>query len=304
MNQTLLKEMSSDLNIPKDKTESDAEWERRVLYSVLGLQMLTSLYDYEDSGYREPDRDETDKTVSMQHVLSRGKKLSELYELNLNDNEIESIRELFIYTGYMLHKANRLIYPPTKIARYSGVLFYRGLPPWKAINVSGMGLYEIGKNSDSIRLSEMFSFCDTDNSTWFETFIKSVNWSNINSLPDDVEFLNISKQATSGYWLSTPPNNGITLCRTKVDHKRYTLLKFGETLESFDLPEWLVRVTNDDNSIRKYAQQEYFRIANALRIKNGLIPKAEFSASDFITKIKFDYLLPPAEQNFVGSSRK
>jgi hypothetical protein len=209
----------------------------------------------------------------------------------LKDEDIQKIRQLLIEAGYILHKSNRLTYPQHKIAR-SGNLdlsIYRGLPPWKAKKVSGIGIYDTIKTADSIRLCEMFSFPDNGNLTCFDSFIKTVKWKGLSKLPEEIEYLNISKPATDGYWGSNPPKNGfvgITICRTKAVPKRYTLLKYGDTLKSYEMPEWLTILG------------EYRRFSIVLRIKNGLIPRVKFSTSDHTTTIKFDYLLPPPEQNF------
>ena len=55
MNDVLLEKIALDLSIKKEDSELDENWRRRVLYSVTGLQMLASLYDYEDANITDDE---------------------------------------------------------------------------------------------------------------------------------------------------------------------------------------------------------------------------------------------------------
>lgn len=278
----MLNRIADDLNIHREINESRESWSLRVLYNLTGLQMLSSLYDYDDSSFT--DIDYQNGTVSMQHVLKRGEKLTKIFDLP--EIDIEKIRALYVSGGFMLHKNNRLAPSLLTIGGIGNIALFRGLPPWKAANVSGLGIWEIEKNTTSIE--EMFNLEKQNVSDWFDNFVTRVHWSKIQTPFTDVEYLNITETSKYGYWLQRSPSSIITVCRTiNEGEKRYTLLKNDEEIKVFPLPDWLT------------THGEYRRIAIALRANANNNPTVKIAKNRHTAKITFDYMLPPSEQSFV-----
>ena len=283
MNIQLINEIAKGLGILRESYEDDASWQYRVKYSTLGLQALASLYDKNDDIIVE---EITDSTVSHQHVTSRMQRLLQIYDIS--ESDALKILELYKKTGYVLSKRNRLTYPKTTIARASDVYLARGVHPSKATKVSGACMMITSCVADEINIGEMFGFSSLDINFWYAKFIKTIsNWKQF-SEAEEVEHLNINEPANKGYWRGEPPQSGeITICRS-VDRFHYWMLKatpYG--IERASLPDWR---THDG---------EYYRIAIALRTMYGNPPRMKVKKHQNTVIIEYDYLLPPAEQNFV-----
>ncbi|GHU55260.1 hypothetical protein AGMMS49975_16820 [Clostridia bacterium] len=278
---TLILEISENLSIPKESSESAEEWHRRVLYSLVGCHMIAALYDFDDD---IAEAENLEHEVSMQHILKCGNNLI----LNINEIDCKKIREIYTLTGYMLHKNNRLAYPKSTISTDSGISFIRGVPPWEKVNVSGLGMYYAhGNQSTLFSIEQMFGLEELDINDWFVRFSQKIRWETIDSFPTEKEYLNLTESPQNGYWQSNPPKSELILCRSKENtHKEYSILRSLNKIQKSDLSDWQVE------------KGEYRRIAIALRIANGISPilrvKQKINTMELIT----DYLLPPAEQNF------
>lgn len=287
----IINEMSTQLNIRKGTNELESSWHQRVLYSSIGLNMLAATYDYDDDSLFNSEYNKN--SISMQHILKRGMQLSEVYnaigELKTEKDILENIRELYIKTGYMLHRNNRLTYPLTVYAKVEQVYLTRGQLPWTVTGMSGLGTYMKEMNIGTLKdLTDMFHIEKHDIKKWYHAFESGISWCNIDILPNEVEYINITENTTIGYWVTNPPRKGVTVCRDKRNGERvYKLLRIFDTVESYTLPSWRV-----DNG-------EYLRIALALRIKADQTPVLTVKRDDKIAVLFFGYLLPPAEQNFV-----
>lgn len=284
-NNALVMDIATKLCISRDVDETEQQWYRRVAYSLVGCHMLAALYDFTDDDIQLTEHN-SDNTVSMQHVLKRGNDLVSV--LGIPDVDCEKFRKLFINTGYMLHKNNRLAYPQLNTARVDNILFLRGYPPWETSFVSGIGGYIISADASTNTLERMFGIEEQNINSWFSIFENDIRWQKNDSLPQNIEFLNINENAKNGYWQTKPPQKGITLSRTKDSGLiEYTILRLSSIIEKSELPYW--RVENG----------EYYRIAIALRIANGNAPtvavRLKLHTADLVT----DFLLPPAEQNFL-----
>lgn len=281
-NAALMAEASAKLCIPREVDETEQQWHKRIVYSLVGGHMLSALYDFDDiQSYDE----NSDNTVSMQHVLKRGK--SFITALKTHDVDCERLRKMFISTGYMLHKNNRLSYPLRTNATVDNISFLRGFLPWERLSVSGIGGYMISSEDSTNTIERMFGIEEQDICTWFSNFENSIRWQETDNFPQDVEFLNISDNAKNGYWQTRPPKQGITLCRTKGNGEiEYAILRLSNVIEKSVLPNWRI-----DNG-------EYYRIAIALRIANGNAPTVTVRLKKYTAEIVTDFLLPSSEQNF------
>ncbi|WP_347489816.1 hypothetical protein ABDB91_01265 [Desulfoscipio sp. XC116] len=289
--------LAQKLHICKGKNESDSSWNFRVLYSAISLNMLASLYDYdEDSGQSVGN----EQMVSMQHVRTRGIELIESYrdlyrtamtQLNLCSEKLaESIRDIYMQTGYILHKANYLTAPTAICAKYEDIYFLRGTSPWNVEYMSGLGCYAYTVTDTSVEdVWRMFRIENTEISVWWKQFLHNCQWRELNELPTEVEYINYSRKSGEQYWLSNAPKSGLSMYRDKsIGEKKYGLIQVaaGQILTSV-LPVWQV-----DN-------KEYLRISLALQNAAAKNPTVRIKSASSISHIQLSYLLPPCEQNFL-----
>jgi len=282
--------VSEQLDIKKGSKESLDSWKQRVLYSSIGINMLAATYDYDDDSLFGIENN----SVSMQHILKRGKMILGAYnalgdtktsELNIP----EYIRRLYIKTGYILHRSNRLTYPPTTQAKYNKIFYTRGQLPWTVTAMSGAGTYS-NKEIEGVTntLAEMFHLERTGIMEWYQAFERGITWKVVDKLPDDVEYINTFDSSSNSYWTTRLPGTGISFCRSKHNGERvYKLLRIHDVIEFYTLPSWCVD------------EGEYFRIALALRVCSGNPPFLVIKPDDTIAVIYFNHLLPSFEQNFV-----
>ncbi len=281
MKEQMLKEIALELNIPCGDNEDSAHWHSRVLYSLIGLQMLSAIYDYEEDNVSNEASFEQTRTVSMQHVIRRGEKMAAIFAAtNIN---AEKMQKLYIDGGFMLHKNNRLAASPLAIG--GSISLYRGLPPWKATNVSGLGMWD--KNNCTTGIESAFGVEKRSCLDWFDSLISRIHWNAIATEHTDIEFLNISEPPTYGYWLQRPPTNGVIISRTKnVGERQYYIRRSKDSPYASVLPKHLM------------SYGEYRRIAIALRVRAGNGPTVKIVKNTNMANILLDYLLPPAEQTF------
>ena len=284
MNITLINEMANDLRILRENHEDENSWQYRVKYSVLGLQMLASLYGKNDDLIIEDEA--LENTVSHQHITNRSSKLAQIY--GLAESDAERILELYKKTGFILNKRNRLAYSKATVGQIEGAHIIRGTHPSKADGVSGICMMVKNYTGDAVNIDEMFGLPQLDILKWFAKLQKTFN--NWRQFVDsgDVEYLNINAPAQKGYWNGKHPAHGEqTLCRSN-DKLNYWILKnVSGNIKCATLPNWR---THDG---------EYYRIAIALRIATGNSPKVLIKKHRNTASIRYNYLLPPAEQNFI-----
>jgi len=280
----LINEMAKDLGILRENLEDENSWQYRVKYSVLGLQLLASLYDKNDDLIVE---DETlGNTVSHQHVTSRISRLAQVY--GLTEYDTEKVLELYKKTGYVLSKRNRLAYPKVTNAWIDGTHLIRGIHPSKADKVSGISMMMKTGISNDVSLDEMFGIPQLKITEWFATLLKTItNWRAFTD-GGDVEYLNTADSANKGYWSGNLPECGEqTLCRSNDKLHYWILANTSGSIKCAMLPGWRTR------------DSEYYRIAIALRILAKNAPKVLIKKHRYTASIRYDYLLPPAEQNFI-----
>jgi len=284
MNITLIDEMAKDLSILRENHEDEKSWQYRVKYSVLGLQMLASLYDKNDDLIIE---DETlGNPVSHQHTTNRASRLAQVYGLAQSD--VEMILELYKKTGFILSKRNRLAYPNATVGQIEGAYIIRGIHPSKANGVSGICMMANSDSEDVVKIDEMFGFPQLGISKWFAKLQKTINNWRLFVDNGDIEYLNINDPTQKGYWNGKPPTHGgQTLCRSNDKLNYWILTNISGNIKCAALPTWRTR------------DGEYYRIAIALRIITGKSPKVIMKKHRNTASIKYDYLLPPAEQNFI-----
>jgi hypothetical protein len=285
MNPMLFNDISRELGIARESYEDNIAWQSRITYSLLALQMLSALYDKYDDFV---DDEKFSDSVSNQHISNRAKKLSEVF--GIKPDKHESILELYQKTGFMLNKSNRLAFPPVTAAPIDKLFVARGLHPSSAITVSGIGFLVENVSATVANADEMFNLSQLHSIDWHKLFMKNIStgWKPVSDFTD-VEFLNTQVKPWKSYWTGGLPNQRFALCRSidKVG-RVYKLLSIRpDGVYSIQLSDWNMK------------NGEYLRLAIAMRVDEGNPPKVKTRKYGKTAIIDYDYLLPPAEQNFI-----
>lgn len=90
----LLNEISQQLSLYKDQSESTEEWHGRVLYSALGKLSLASLWDSPDDWNHE---------LSVQAFKSKIKTNTEYYQQIVNSNCLYTVKKDGLMSSHSLH---------------------------------------------------------------------------------------------------------------------------------------------------------------------------------------------------------
>jgi hypothetical protein len=287
--------VAAKLNILRGDTEAETNWSFRVLYSVTGLNMLSSLYDYDEN----LPGDNAERSVSMQRVKERGEELLEAFHdlfrakadfLATKENVVQEIIDVYKQTGFILEKNYRFGYPPAVEIAYYGTRIIRGTLPWRVQNMSGLAPYvpDIAAEGCAEWL-QAFGIEELAIKDWWRRLLEHCRWQVIERLPINVEYINYHRKNKEKYWLSQCVNTEITMYRDQLPGaKKYGLLRLENgKIELCPLSSWLVNA------------QEYLRIAIALRNEAGNCPTAQFVQDGAIVYVRLNYLLPPNERSFL-----
>jgi hypothetical protein len=229
----------------------------------------------------------------MQYVLNRGKELCDAYSallgVELAPDLAEDIRQSYLNTGYMWHRANRLASAPRSCARVGDTYCLRGWAPLEPCQVSGLAtLSPTPRGSILPDLATMFGLGFSSPGESLGDAQSRAKWTSVASLPDGVEYLNTEFPTTRGYWQPRRPLGRLGLCRNRDSPSGYRLWRETDGgLETAPLAEWRV------------AGGEYRRLALALRQGVGQRPTLTVRSDGDITYLNWDYLLPPAEQDLL-----
>jgi len=298
MNDEIVQKIAVDLNIKQGLAEPVDKWQARVLYSYFGLNMLAAAYDHDDIAIIDNKKSKADPesdgiqnvSVSIQHILTRGKELANIFEFDYSDAFFKYIQELYVASGYLLHLNNRLTYPSCKAGTLDGNIYLtRGQMPWNVHMMSGLGSLSL-QTHDEIMPSweDMFNIMTKPIMEWFTEFEKTICWTDCSNIPSNIEYANITKKSTYGYWQNNLDTHSLILCREKNNfgQQQYWLLDLAKRNAIYGIPDWRV-----DNL-------EYLRILLALRIQANNFPVVKVQQMGNIARVVVDILMPPYEQNF------
>lgn len=284
MHDSIINNIACDLSIARGDSEHEVSWKNRVVYSCIGLNMLAAACDYDDERYESIDES---ASVSMQHVLHRGKELYDILGIMDDQNKADDIRAQYVKTGYLLHKANRLTLASKSYGRCDDLYLTRGQAAWNVTNMSGLGTFQTDFISEPTMLWDKL-FCIERNSilSRLKLVEKEIKWKTQNILPENVEYANILDTPLAGYWTKKPPQKDITICRDIIKGERkYSFIRVSDKYEICPIADWQTQ------------NEEYYRITLALRIKAGYEHQLRILHDGQMAWINSDYLLPPFEQN-------
>lgn len=291
-----LEKIASQLSIKKDETETEQEWQCRVIYSAAGYSSLASLWDFneEESVSDRPG-------ISIVHYKRTfSQKLSAFLALypdaqkifSVSPSEIvEELYEIGLATGLFYHKSNRLF--PAAYACGEGIefTFERGRAAGVVGPVSGLGAYTKRRAKETDKtIAELYCLSQNTFSSWFSTFEKGCRFEPIR-WPNDVEFLRLTPPFKQGYWQKNiERDNKISLARYGSQGMRiYYLYKSeGQRVLACQLPLWLSE------------EGRWLQVATALLMRYCELPPIKVQKGDQIASLELGYLLPPAEEAFLN----
>ena len=289
----LLFNIAEKYHILRGKTESEAEWKTRIIYTICGLMGYVSLWD-----------ELSEEPISITHLKRRicaiENSYLELfpdvsycfpYSKNMlqedKDELANEIEDIFLKSGIIYHCPNRILPAKKTCAQVENIQFYRGICIDDIQSISGIGFYSVDADcSSSILITEMFDLCQKPLVEYWNEIVDHANWSYTKEFQPQTEFLKMEESFRQGYWVGKPYRNGmISLLRTGMKgSKLYYLYKYNNnTLQISPLPTWLV------------AGHEYRAISCACLCSAGTLPPIRYSIDGSLVHVKLNYLLPLSE---------
>lgn len=290
--------------------------------------MLASLYDHDEAN----EGNAQDGSVSMQHVKTRGERVirafddlyckEKLFDACLSPESIHDkkeengasktkakciasqIREIFLKTGYMLHKNNRLLAPPFSSGCFSDVQFLRGHYPWELdhIKISGLGLYKKRPmpltDNDTFSVQKQFCLHEQPLLQWWQKQSRNLQWQE--TAPVQPQFFNLHGQIGEKYWTSECSHlkNTITLFRTVLDcaSNEYGLIRtLNGRFETCKLSRAIYNVYYPSPIRPRF---DTMAIALALMNDQGIPYYAKIKKGTEFSWVHIDWRLPCREQDF------
>lgn len=271
------------------------ERQLQLAYSAAGKMALSALHDIYDKNNLD---------ISIQHFKSRAEEVFNAFLkkqnhcLDINAKDIaEEIYSIYLKTGYIYHKNNKIRQAQLREEQAHGVCFLRGLNPWEKSKMSGLGMYNeaIIKKNDSIEsTAAMFGLQEEPINSLAKRLIKDAIWNECFSNSDDgIEFMSMNS-FEKGYWISHPDKKAsVSLMRTSIQPHKYFMYRYDNGKRySCELPEWMT-----DNG-------EFLLLCNAILEYNSKLPAIKYSYTKneqftMCVNINLSYLLPPSEMNFM-----
>jgi hypothetical protein len=286
VNDTMLGQIADELSIRKSVDEEEAAYRFRLLYSALGLQILAAANDGEESGHVAAQAN-MPLGVSVQHVRNRAQELA--LQFGLDDPERHwpgIILGTYLKAGFLYHAVYRIMPCRLSYARTESIILQRGEDAMLVRRMSGLGsLKDQGATGIERTIEEQFNLEACTNYAWFSAFMGSLSWQDYSDLPTDGQYLNSTYDFRKGYWQTKAPKSSLLLWRSG-DFRDYRLFRLIGEKQMSKIPDYLT------------SGGKYLRIALALLVQNGFIPRSTLRIGNKLAKIELDYLLPPEEQTF------
>lgn len=283
--------IAKDLQIYIDSDESQEQWGCRVLYSALGHNALTSLWDLE----------ENQSSISIVHfkrIIERNfraykilyPQIASVFSVNAEVLANE-VYEIYQSTGFMYHSPNRITPSGYSKTVKDGILFHRGLAPGNITAMSGLGFYGISKRRENSQsgINEMFCLPRQTLSEALKNLLNAAEWK-----PDNIqttkEYLRLTPPFSHGYWKESPDTTGEkSLFRVGTPGEYTYYLYYYQESRSYvsQLPDWLT------------AGYEYRNVSNWILAGINRLPAIEYRKEKELVKVKINYLLPPKEMSML-----
>ena len=286
----LLLTAADNLGISRNNNESDTAWKLRVVYSAIGRQSYASLWD----------SNTTDSDVSITHFKRKVKSLLLAWkdilpeianEFTVDENEFaDEVYEIFENTGSIWHSPMRVSPSEERIIHRGQLQLLRSSKLNRNVLFTGLGAYAIDNNCDEF---DDYSSFGIDKHTLEEIYTHETSICEFRKFEgqDDTQYLRLSPPFSKGYWQNYPDEGEtISLMRTNNNdnNRTYYLYRYiGDHLVVYQIPKW------------KTESHMCRNISVPILHNKGSLPAIEYSSSDKLVTVKLQYLLPPAELNFL-----
>lgn len=282
----LLSTVAHKYQIHKGTQETENDWKTRLIYSICGMMAYASLWD-----------DSEKDPISIVHLKRKIRNMLANYKsmypelsgsLPYVSEELEDeIADLFLCSGVVYHRPNRIAPSMKHEEPFSDILFQRGIALGSISCVSGIGFYskqEGATNPD--RIKTMFGLeHETLHALWYAT-LSAASWNPDPSFEQNTEYLRLKPPFSQGYWVNKPDTTDVvSILRTGMKGSQlYYLYHYSDTMiEVSPLPQWQVESYN------------YRLLACACLSTYGTLPPIEYFEDGALVHIRMNYLLPPRE---------
>ena len=127
-----LSSIAAEFNIKRGDTESETNFNARVIYSAVCRLSYASLWE------RTTDDESTIPIVRFKNMIAA---LAKFYGLNEVERLSDKIYEHYLQTGAFYHKRHRISASISVAAECNGILFLRGVRPNQKVFMIGEGFY-------------------------------------------------------------------------------------------------------------------------------------------------------------------
>lgn len=286
----LLTAVAHKYSIHKGTLETEADWKTRLVYSICGMMAYASLWDNPEEG-----------PISSTHLKRKTRSMLTNYkslypELSsslpyLSEELEDEFEDLFLKTGVVYHRPNRIAPAMMREAPLNGVLFQRGIALDHISCVSGVGFYskwDNATNQDEVKT--IFGLEQKNLQALWSAMLSAAVWRNDLLFEHSTEYLRLKPPFSRGYWSNDPDKTGATsILRTGMRGAQlyYLYRCSGAALEVSPLPQWQVEA------------HHYRVLAYACLSHYGTLPPIEYYEDGAIVHIRMNYLLPPRELAFL-----
>lgn len=286
----LLGRIAEEFHVFRGKTETEAVWKSRIIYSLLGRMGYASLWDIRED--LQP--------VSVVHLKNRIESILESYlemypELRLfypdDISELSNeVYNIFLCTGQVYHTSYRITPAIKAVSEKAGIYFWRGMPLDHKLYISGIGNYSFSEDEPAvIQPADMFQLPQNTLAEQWEYWVYHAKWYPL-EVGNEIEFLRTKPPFTYNYWIEKPDISGmVSLARIGLHGNKSYFLYMAEAgrILGSQLPQWIV----SDN---------YYRtLSNGCLASIGRLPVSTYHVDGKIVQLRIHYLLPPAELNLI-----
>ena len=193
----LLTRISNDYAIKRGKTEEQSLWKARIIYSFLGRMGIASLFDGLEEGEVSIVHFKKRIINILNSYLSMYKEIRGLFPES-SESVAQEIYDIFLHTGILYHKPDRIMMSCQSNSVCGGVKFIRGYTLDSSQMLSGLGSYIMQKEDEkTIPPSEMFMLDNIPLVEKWKFYSKGSRW--IQFEPDHMtKYLRLEPPFTKG----------------------------------------------------------------------------------------------------------
>ena len=290
VSQQLIESISKDLNIKRGKGESETDWIARVIYSAIAKNAYCSLWDQqdEDTSITHFKKRCNEQLLSYTRIYPEFKQ--NIFSSEIAKKYINYIYDLYLKTGFLLHKKNHVTNSKRKVATINDCSLVRSPEPGEDLFMSGLGYYALNdsmENQEKENIRDVFNLCKLSLSEYLDKLRQRQVFKLLES-HSDIDYLRLEPPFSKGYWKKQKDIARLSLLRIgQPGTYIYYLYKAtdNEILAS-QLPEWMVIDGN------------YRMISWGLLNKYQQATDIEYAVSADLVHVRLNYLLPINEQLF------